>query len=114
MLSASFSLVTVTVYVFVVLSSAVTTTFIVFVPTCKLVFPVITKLASLLLDSALTVRSVTLYGTVNVYAVVVLTNVGDILYPLILKLFNVASLFAFLVTVTVYVFIVEFQCIFGY
>ena len=102
-LTVSFSLVTVIVYVLVVLSPAVTTTSILFAPTTNSLFPVPVTVASLLFTVAPIVIVDTLYGTLTVYSVLLLTNSG-VNVPLdTVKLFNVLSLLAFLVTVIVYV-----------
>ena len=86
------------VYVFSVLSPAITLTLTVFSPTTKSLVPLISYVASLLFTAALTFKLVTVYGTLNVYAIVPLSNPGDIVYPSTLNDFSVASLLAFLVT----------------
>ena len=75
---ASFDfLCTVTVYVLVAPLCDVTTTLIALFPTFKVFFPVPAIVATPLVDSAVTVVSVTLLATVHVYDVVSLVNVGD-------------------------------------
>ena len=88
------------VYVFSVLSPAVTVTVIVLAPTVSDFDPAPVTVASLLFAAPATVTVDTLYGTLTVYSVLLPSNSG-VNVPLdTVKLFNVASLLAFLVTTT--------------
>ena len=95
---------TVIVYALVFPSSAVTVTFIVLLPTFNVLLPVTLILAYVLLLLAFTVILLVAFGTVKVYAVVLLLKAGEIVYPVTLKLLRLAS-FDFLCTFTLYVFV---------
>ena len=90
-----------TVYVLVAPLCDVTTTLIALFPTFKVFFPVPAIVATPLVDSAVTVVSVTLLATVHVYDVVPLANVGDNVQLVKPKLFKLLSVSFCLVTVTV-------------
>ena len=105
------NLVTSTLYVFFVPLCAVTITVTSFVPTFNVLEPVPDTLATLLVASADTVVDVTLFATVHVYEVVSLSNPGDNVHPVKLKLVNVSVVSCALVTVIVYVFSVPFPAV---
>ena len=90
-----------TVYVLVAPLCDVTTTLIALFPTFKVFFPVPAIVATPLVDSAVTIVSVTLLATVHVYDVVPLANVGDNVQLVKPKLFKLLSVSFCLVTVTV-------------
>ena len=99
------------VYVLVVLSPAVTVTVIVFAPTDNCFVPAPDTVASLLLAEAAIVIADTLYGTLTAYDVVVDEKAGDNVPVDTVKLFNVASLLAFLVITTLYADMLPFWAV---
>ena len=95
----------------VVLSPAVTVIVIVFAPTANCFVPAPVTVASLLLAEAAIVIADTLYGTLTAYDVVVDEKAGDNVPVDTVKLFNVASLLAFLVITTLYADMLPFWAV---